>query len=161
MQKYEMIEKGIKEKNIESLRKYVGSIAYTCRDFSDGEFDEVVEYIESQGIKLKDDNLIGEATISSQKKVFEAEDFTKAVYELKRNFCDERIADVKTIGKALYSNKKTTKTMQLNDQAQTSNPKKEKNGTSPKEKSHQQEKIILVLVALVVLVILYAMFTKK
>ena len=35
-------------------------------------------------------------------KNYNKEDFTKAVYELKKNFCMERIQDVKTIGRYVY-----------------------------------------------------------
>lgn len=101
MQKYEAIEKGIQEKDIKGLRESIGSICYTCRDFSDGEFDEVVEYVVSKGVSIFDPILNGEL-VSFGKDTFTDEDFARAVFELKRNFCKERIADVKKIGTALY-----------------------------------------------------------
>ena len=101
MQRYESIEKGIKEQNVESLRESIGSICYTCRDFSDGEFDAVVAYVLSCGIDLYESSLVGEL-ISQSKDIFTDEDFARAVFELKRNFCKERIEDVKKIGIALY-----------------------------------------------------------
>lgn len=127
MQKYEAIEKGIQEKDIKGLRESIGSICYTCRDFSDGEFDEVVEYVMSKGISLFDSTLNGEL-VSTGKSTFTDEDFARAVFEFKRNFCKERIADVKKIGTALYkkapisSNTKGT-------------------GTSPNAECHQTTKL--------------------
>ena len=101
MQKYDAIEKGIAENDVNGLRESIGSICYTCRDFSDGEFDEVVEYVVSKGISLFDPILNGEL-VSFGKDTFTDEDFARAVFELKRNFCKERIADVKKIGATLY-----------------------------------------------------------
>jgi hypothetical protein len=103
MQKYEAIERGILENDLEALRESVGSICYTCRNFKNGEFDEVVEYVISRGIPLIDPELKGEL-VSSGKESFTDGDFARAVFELKENFCNERIADVKTIGAALYPN---------------------------------------------------------
>ena len=99
-QKYEVIEKGIKNKDIPLLREALGNICYTCTDLSDGDLFENIKYVESHGIKIKDDKLIGK-TISSQKSEFTDDDFSRAVFELKRNFCDERIQDVKNIGEKL------------------------------------------------------------
>lgn len=48
MKKYEAIEMCIAKKDIKALRAKVGSLCYTCRDFSDGEFDEMVKYIEKK-----------------------------------------------------------------------------------------------------------------
>lgn len=105
MQKYDAIENGIAQNDVNALREAIGSICYTNRDFSNGEFFEAIKYVESKGIQLKDAVLVGNATISSQKSEFTDEDFAKAIFELKRNFCDERIQDVKTIGKKLYGKK--------------------------------------------------------
>ncbi len=103
MQKYEAIERGILENDLEALRESVGSICYTCRNFKNGEFDEVVEYVISRGIPLLDPDLNGEL-VSEGKESFTDADFARAVFELKENFCEERIADVKRIGEALYPN---------------------------------------------------------
>ena len=127
MQKYEAIEKGILERDIKGLRESIGSICYTCRDFSNGEFDEVVEYVLSKGILLFDSVLEG-ALISDTKDIFNDEDFARAIFELKRNFCKERIADVKKIGKTLY--KKET----------SSNANSTGTGSSPNVECHQTTK---------------------
>ena len=85
MQKYDAIENGIANDDVKSLREAIGSMCYINRDFSNTEFFEVIKYVESKGIKLKDKTLIGN-TISSQKSEFSDEDFAKAIFELKRNF---------------------------------------------------------------------------
>lgn len=51
MRKYEAIENGIAKGDIKALREALGSISYTNWDFSNGEFDEAVEYVKSKGIK--------------------------------------------------------------------------------------------------------------
>lgn len=96
----------LQKNDVKALREAIGSVIYTSRDFSSGEFDKLVKYVESKGIQLKDKELKGNPTISSQKTDFTDEDFARAVFELKKNFCDERIEDVKTIGKKLYVKKK-------------------------------------------------------
>lgn len=110
--RYEAIEKGIANNDVKALREALGSIIYTNRDFSNGEFFKVLNYVESKGIKVKDSELIGKPPITSQKSEFTDEDFARAIFELKKNFCDERIKDVKTIGEKLYGkgNKQKTST---------------------------------------------------
>lgn len=122
MQKYESIERGILQNDVKALRESIGSICYTCRDFSNGEFDEVVKYVLEKGIKLMDDTLVGEL-VSSGKATYTDEDFARAIFELKKNFCKERIADVKKIGTTLYRKKEE--------------PKSQTVGTSPNVQSHQ------------------------
>lgn len=150
MQRYEAIEQGISQKNIRALRDAVGSICYLSRDFSSGEFDEAVRYVESKGIRLKDDRLIGVPPVSSQKSSFTEDDFESAVFELKENFCDERIEDVKKIGKALYSVKEQPKPKTRQQTGQT------KRGTDPNVQSHQTNNALLVagLVAAALIVLL-------
>lgn len=163
MQKYDAIEKGIANNDVKALREAVGSICYTCRDFSDGEFDNVIKYIESKGIKIKDDNLVGNPTISSQKDSFTDEDFAKAVFELKKNFCDERIDDVKKIGRKLYG------VLQKNKNSQSKNNMKPSNNAGeskyPKVESHQQKSIIIPvaigMVAVIVIIIIIVILIRK
>lgn len=138
MQRYDAIENGIEKNDINALREAVGSICYTSRDFSSGEFDEIVRYVEAKGIKLKDDALIGSPLISSTKSSFSDEDFARAVFELKQNFCDERIGDVKKIGKALYASDK------------------QEPGKRPNAQSHQQESRLPMIAGLVAVVIIIA-----
>ena len=123
MEKYESIERGILQNDIGSLRESIGSICYTCRDFSNGEFDEVVAYVCGKGIELMDKEVVGEL-ISTGKTVYTDEDFARAIFWLKKNFCQERIDDVKKIGKTLY---KRTEKIQA---PQTT-------GTDPNAQSHQ------------------------
>lgn len=125
MQKYDFIEKGILQNDVKALRESIGSICYTCRDFSNGEFDEVVRYVLAKGIKLMDDTLVGEL-VSTGKETYTDEDFARAIFELKKNFCQERIADVKKIGTTLYRKK-------VEPQVQAS----QTSGTSPNVQSHQ------------------------
>ena len=154
MQKYEAIEKGIQEKDIKRLREDIGSICYTCRNFSDGEFDEVVEYVVSKGVSLFDSTLNGDL-VSFGKDIFTDEDFARAVFELKRNFCKERIADVKKIGTTLYKKAPAS-----------SNAKG--TGTSPNAECHQTTNLnklkvaglVAVGVAIVAAVVLVILLKK-
>ena len=163
MQRYDAIEKGIEKGDVQALREAIGSICYTSRDFSSWEFDEDIKYVESKGIKIKDNRLIGSSTITSQKSTFTDDDFADAIFELKENFCDERIEDVKTIGKKLYGS--TSQTVHLD----TSSASTSSRGTSPNILSHQKEKniiqkkiiIILVAVAVIALLLLLTKMQNK
>lgn len=162
MQKYDAIENGIAQNDVKALREAIGSICYTNRDFSNGEFFEVIKYVESKGIQLKDVGLVGNPTISSQKSEFTDEDFAKAIFELKRNFCDERIQDVKTIGKKLYGKKGVApkSVSERNDNTmQTSSA-----GTLPNHQSHQKNRsktpMEIGLVAIVVIIIIVLLVVK-
>lgn len=127
MQKYDAVEKGIANNDVKALREAIGSICYTNRDFSNSEFFDVVSYVESKGIKLKDDTLVGAEPVSKIKTEFDEDDFTRAVFELKRNFCDERIKDVETIGKKLYGKKV------IQNEASTNRVEKQTQGRAPQE----------------------------
>ena len=106
--KYSAVEKGIKENDIDALREAIGTLPYR-RSFDTGEFYQLVKYVESRGIKLKDKELKGKL-ISDGKDTFTEDDFAKAIFELKRNFCDERIKDVKKIREILRDKKKDKST---------------------------------------------------
>lgn len=167
MQRYDAIENGIAKNDVKALREAIGSICYTNRDFSNGEFFEAVKYVESKGIKLKDAELVGASTISSQKSEFTDEDFAKAIFELKRNFCDERIQDVRVIGEKLYAQKaQVQKVSDSKSDAGQSNLTKKSNGTGtlPNHQSHQQNSnktpMVIGLVAVIVIIIIVLLVTK-
>lgn len=175
MQKYDAIENGIAKNDVKALREAIGSICYTNRDFSNGEFFEVVKYVESKGVQLKDAGLIGCPTVSSQKSEFTDEDFAKAVFELKRNFCDERIQDVKTIGEKLYHKKvaapkpsdpKPSEPKSAAEQNDYTRQARGGAGTRPNHQSHQKNSgkasmvIGLVAAAVVVIVMIILLVTK-
>ena len=163
MQKYDAIENGIAQNDVRALREAIGSICYTNRDFSNGEFFEVIRYVESKGIQLKDAELVGNPTISSKKSEFTDEDFAKAIFELKRNFCDARIEDVKTIGKKLYGKKEVATSKSVTEKndyiRQTSGA-----GTFPNHQSHQKNSsktpMVIGLVAIIVIIIIILLVTK-
>lgn len=126
LQKYDAIERGIKSNDIPRLRRVIGNICYTNRSFSNGEFDEAINYVMNKGIKLKDDRLVGQL-ISQKTGPYTDNDFADAVFGLKENFCDERINDVKAIGRSLYTNLNKNPTKQGWDHIKNNMPKKNKN----------------------------------
>lgn len=156
MQVYEAIEQGIITRDVVSLRDSIGSICYTCRDFSDGEFDRIVEYVESKGIELKDSTLADGPTISSQKSEFTDDDFSRAIFELKRNFCDERIDDVKKIGRALYKNNSNlvVETEEVQDKKTERGEINSKNFVSHQTRKLNKKTIVLVAVVIAAIAIL-------
>lgn len=155
MLKYETIENDIAQNNIKSLREKIGSLCYTSRSFSSSEFDEVVSYVIQKGIALKDEKLVG-SLISEGKETYTDEDFTRAVFELKRNFCDERINDVKKIGRSLYK-KSEPKAID----SSTAHRNKD-TGTIPNVQSHRESKAKLLwaaipVAAVIILIVILTM----
>lgn len=155
MNRFSDFDKYIADKDIFMLREALGNTIYGCRDFSDGEFDDAVKYVESKGIKIKDDELQGEL-VTAEKQTYTDDDFAVAIARLKRNFCDERIADVKKIGKALYPSKpapqkEPTKQAQSSS-AHTSQIPKSAETTRPKTVRHQHRKWILAAALLVAVI---------
>lgn len=151
MQKYEAIENGIANGDVKALREALGSICYTSRDFSSGEFDEAIEYVKFKGIDIMDSSLVGSPTISSQKSSFTDDDFAKAIFELKKNFCEERIEDVRAIGKALYSSKVVENIAKPIPEV---NKETSRDVQSPNASSHQRSKFLLALGLVAVLAII-------
>ena len=95
------------------------------------------------------------------------EDFAKAIFQLKKNFCDERINDVKTIGEKLYGKNKSkpSKTIQKTESVKVEvHNNNEKAGMDPNLKSHQQKVnpvVVLGLVAVVVIIVLVCLLVLK
>lgn len=152
MQRYEVIEECIQSRDIEGLRVAIGNLCYTRFGFFN-EFDEAIPYVESKGIDIKE-AYNGEPLIFKEgKTTYTDDDFAIAVFELKNNFCDERIADVKKIGKALYGQSAPAAAEEKPEQA---TPKKGAGDTDPKSPSHQKINPLLVAGILAVLVIIVA-----
>lgn len=101
----EKITKCIQDNDIVALREYIGTIIYSDRAFLHGEFEAAVKYLtEDCFITELFEPFNGNPPLKSQSGAssFQQSDFTEAVYDLKDNFCRERIEDVKIIGRALY-----------------------------------------------------------
>ncbi len=145
MNKFDSVEEGIINRDVDALRHAVANICYTSRDFSSGDFDETIRYIRSKGIDIIEPELKGNPLISKSKQTYNENDFADAVYELRENFCKERICDVKTIGEKLYGKPEVGKDSQ------------KRPGTDPNEECRQNKTsnlaIIGVAAALVIIVI--------
>ena len=134
MQKNETIEKAIKSRNIQLLRESLGNICYIDANFSTGE--------------LKDKKLEGELITNQKTSPYTQDDFIEAVSKLKNNFCDERIEDVKKIGKMLYP------------KAETKLATKKKS-IPKKEQRHQTNIIVGVCLVAIAIIILVMLLVRK
>jgi hypothetical protein len=151
MQKNETIEKAIKSKNIQLLREYLGNICYIDANFSTGEFDSTIRYIKNSGIleeELKDKKLEGELITDQKTSPYTQDDFIEAVSKLKNNFCDERIEDVKKIGKMLYPKVETKSVAK-------------KKSIPKKEQSHQTNIVVGVCLVAIAILIYWFVLIKK
>lgn len=140
MGKYDVYEAGVASKDVKGLRESVCNICYIDRDFSKGEFRDAVRYIDKK-IDIKDPHLIGKL-VSEGKTSYTDEDFARSIFELKRNFCEERIRDVEKIGRTLYKNSTS-----------------EEVSVSPKALGHQEKKRkntwVVLLMAIIIIVIFF------
>lgn len=137
MWKYEEIENGIANRNISALREAIGNLCFTSKDFSSGEFDEAINYVKNKGIDIMDYELIGDL-VSKGKDTYSKDDFADAVFMLQENFCKERIADVKKIGRAVYGQKKPASPPSHPKYQPTPVPRHTPEGTHPNSPSHRK-----------------------
>lgn len=161
MQRYEELELGIKTKDVKRIRHAIRVYCYVVTDFSDGSLDEMIQYVESKGIRIKEDSLVGKTPVSHVKKEYTEEDFSAAVCELERNFCDERINDVKIIGQALYtSNTSEEAAKEQKSIVEKDEIKESKTGTDPNGKGRQKGIILIALAAVLVIILLGVLKTR-
>lgn len=150
MYKNDVIEKYLRSGDVISVRECICGFCYTDRNFSTDKFDGAIQYVQSQGMEIFE-KYNGKPLLIDAKSEFTEQEYEDAVHELKKNFCKERISEVKKIGRAIYGEPK----------AETL----KKNGTLPKELSHQDRKnhgIIVggVLVAAVIIIVLCILLVK-
>lgn len=137
MEKNAIIEKAIAEKDITVLRESVASLILIDRNFSKSSFYDMLNYVNSKLNIMDKCGLKGEL-ISELKKEYSKDDFVKALYLLENNFCNERIEDVKKIGRTLYPIQKHTS----------------KGESQPKKAiHHQNKKSMLPIIMLGILVV--------
>lgn len=107
-----LVKECIENNDIKGLKGAFVGIIFSDRSFSKREFDNTLNYI-NQETNLKILERFDNGELLSKKhsggRVTE-DDFEEAVYNLKINFCTERIKDVKELGKALYGKKMTSQT---------------------------------------------------
>lgn len=131
-----LIKECIENNDIKGLRVALATIIYGDRDFNKGEFENSLNYVVNDcGIKEVFEEFDSKTPLVSKSvggRSFTEEDFADAVYELKINFCEERIKDVKEISRALYLKKEETKITYKED--------KVIRGDEPVKKSSTQQK---------------------
>lgn len=99
-----LVQECIANNDIRGLKGAFVGIIFSDRSFSKGEFDDTLDYIRKESnLKILESFDNGEIL---SKKIsggnITEDDFEEAVYNLKVNFCTERIDDVKKLGRALY-----------------------------------------------------------
>ena len=92
-----------KNKDIKGIRRVLVIAIQNDQNFEKGYFDINLNY----ALKHVSETHLFESydkkpLISNSKKEFNRDDYINAIYELKNNFCKERIADVKKIGQYVY-----------------------------------------------------------
>lgn len=99
-----LVQECIANNDIRGLKGAFVAIIFSDRNFSSSDFDNTLNYIRKEtNLKILESFDNGELL---SKKISSGniteDDFGEAVYNLKVNFCKERIDDVKKLGKTLY-----------------------------------------------------------
>lgn len=97
----ENVEKG----DVDALKSNIGVVINFDKNFSKGYVHENLEYIKRHKINLYDGSLDQTKPLLSNKSEYTDEDFSKAIFYLRKNFCKERLMDVQKIGQDLYKEK--------------------------------------------------------
>ncbi|PRR82000.1 hypothetical protein [Clostridium vincentii] len=133
-----LVKECINNKDIKGLKGALVGIILSDRNFSKGYFDNTVSYIiDNCGSDMIYEKFDGEDILSvniKNSKITE-DDFAEAVYNLKDNFCQERINDVKAISKEIYGNK----AIGANKKEVIFTEDKDGNNPIKKQISHQRE----------------------
>lgn len=109
-----LVKDCIERKDIIGLKGAFVAIIFSDRNFSSGNFDSTLKYVVSETDLKIFESFDGSQLLSEKIKSGNVteDDFEEAVYDLKINFCMERINDVKKLGEFLYGkNMKTQITM--------------------------------------------------
>lgn len=164
----ELVEKYIQDGEIENLREAIGTIIYNDRAFKTTRFEDAVKYIMnipelSQFMEDFNSNPpLKSHSIGKDQKITE-KDFGDAVFDLKQNFCTERIEDVKKLGKHLYGaaeNKVSENTKPIASISKvTGNSVKQKN--APSRHKNKNLKLLITVAGVAAVVTIIALLTRK
>lgn len=130
-----LVQECIQNNDIKGLKGAFVGIIFSDRSFSKGEFDHTLDYIRKErNIKILESFDNGELLSNKINNGSVTEDdFEEAVYNLKVNFCKERIDDVKKLGKYSYGKNISSK-VTVSDTLIGGNQGK-------KSQSHHQKKV--------------------
>jgi len=136
MNKFEpnnLVKECMKNEDIMGLRGALIGIILGDRTLSNEKLDNTLNFIASKNINIYEKFDGGDIVFNTvENRNFTEENYSEAIFNLKSNFCKERITDVKNISKELYgSNPKKEESVSITD----------KNGGDPgkKQTSHQRE----------------------
>ena len=141
----ELVKECIIDNDIVGLRGALIAIILSDMDFTKGRFDNTLKYLEDNNINIYDP-YNGEELMSKVKSSYEEKDFQDAIFNLEKNFCKERIKDVKIISKSLFRTS-INKNNEYKKEYKSVNNVKPEIGTAKKKKRQQKksptEKILI------------------
>lgn len=115
-----LVQECIERSDIRGLKGAFVGIIFSDRSFKSGDFENTLSYIKTKTNMNIMERFDGGELLSNKinsGKVTEDE-FEEAVYNLKVNFCEERIKDVKKLAKVLYGKNNTIQTTGRTGQSQ-------------------------------------------
>lgn len=106
MNKFEpnnLVKECVKNQDIMGLRGALIGTILGDRTLSNGKLDNTLNFISSKNINIYEKFDGGDIVFNTvENRNFTEENYSEAIFNLKSNFCKERIADVKNISKELY-----------------------------------------------------------
>lgn len=91
----------VQAQDVDQIRIIVTSIAYHDRGFSDGQFDGAVDYVKKNEVPGLWQEYDGEE-FQENKEKWDGDYWAYLNASLMENFCEERIAKLKEVGKYVY-----------------------------------------------------------
>lgn len=142
------MEKAIEEQDLDKIYSSFYTIALSDPEFSTGKFEEILRYI-------KNKNLPGflkqyDGALLRSEEEWNEDYWNILLSELMDNFCEERIAQLKEVGKKIYGRNKNIEKPQPQNY--------EEEATEPKKTMNQSTMIIIAII--VIIVVLFIIFKQ-
>lgn len=101
----QLVIEAVKTKDIIGLKSAISTLINYDRNFSRGYVETNLKYIKECGINIFEEFNHQELLSNKNISEYTERDFSNAIFYLEKNFCNERLEDVKKIGQVLYKEK--------------------------------------------------------
>ena len=169
----QLVMEAVRTKDIIGLKSAISTLINYDRNFSRGYVESNLEYIKRNGINIFEEFNHQKLISNKSSNQYTEKDFSDAIFYLEKNFCNERLEDVKKIGKVLYK-EKTSKPIvkteqQFTKEKVTSDNSKQKNvkvyaqtNYSDLQNDSRKKKLgIAICVGLVIIGVAITVIVKK
>ena len=130
----ELVKECMNNNDIVGLKGALIAIIFSDKQFKTDDFDNTLEVLKLNGINIYE-KYDGKELISKTKQSFTNQDYRNSIFDLEKNFCIERINEVKNISKSIYGNVvKNSVSNNIRKEVTPAKKKKSSQKKSPTEK---------------------------